>query len=89
MQDKSSVTKLTTTLLKRYENRKGGYCRVVKSGFRFGDNAPTAYIELVDKDFNAKGQDSGPVQKKVDDKENPESKNLVTDPKEAKKTTKK
>ena len=72
LQDKSSVAKLTTILSKRYESRNGGYCRVVKSGFRFGDNAPTAYIELVDKDFNAKGQDSGPVQKKVEDKENTE-----------------
>ena len=89
LQDKSSVIKLTTTLLKRYENRKGGYCRVVKSGLRFGDNAPTAYIELVDKDFNAKGQDSGPVQKKADDKENSEIKNISTDPKEVKKTSKK
>lgn len=72
LQDKNSVTKLTTVLSKRYEKRNGGYCRVVKSGFRFGDNAPTAFIELVDKDFNAKGQDSGPVQKKKQDQENTE-----------------
>jgi len=68
LQDKNSVTKLTTVLSKRYEKRNGGYCRVVRSGFRFGDNSPTAFIELVDKDFNAKGQDSGPSQKKVDTK---------------------
>ena len=61
LQDKSSVAKLTTVLSKRYEKRNGGYCRVVKSGFRFGDNAPTAIIELVDRDENAKGLDSGPV----------------------------
>lgn len=74
LQDKSSVAKLTTVLSKRYEKRNGGYCRVVKSGFRFGDNAPTAYIEFVDKDFNAKGQDSGPIRKKTDGKNDPEKK---------------
>ena len=68
LQDKASVLKLTTILSKRYEKRNGGYCRVVRSGFRFGDNSPTAYIELVDKDFNAKGQDSGPSQKKNENK---------------------
>ena len=86
LQDKNSVAKLTTVLSKRYEKRNGGYCRVVKSGFRFGDNAPTAYIELVDKDFNAKGQDSGPVQKKADGKNEPETKTPAV---EEKKDTKK
>jgi len=88
LQDKSSVTKLTTILSKRYEKRSGGYSRVVKSGFRFGDNAPTAYIELVDKDFNAKGQDSGPVQKKADNKNEQESKNPVVESKDTKLTKK-
>ena len=70
LQDSKSVKKLTDTLSKRYENRKGGYSRVLKYGFRFGDNSPKAIIELVDKDFNAKGQDSGPIlNKKVEDKE--------------------
>ena len=70
LQDSKSVKKLTDTLSKRYENRKGGYSRVLKYGFRFGDNSPKAIIELVDKDFNAKGQDSGPkLNKKVEDKE--------------------
>jgi large subunit ribosomal protein L17 len=88
LQDKNSVTKLTTVLSKRYEKRNGGYCRVVKSGFRFGDNAPTAFIELVDKDFNAKGQDSGPVQKKNQDQENTEIEKSPEIIKESKKTKK-
>ncbi|MEK9741861.1 MAG: 50S ribosomal protein L17 [Pelagibacteraceae bacterium] len=88
LQDKNSVTKLTTVLSKRYEKRNGGYCRVVKSGFRFGDNAPTAFIELVDKDFNAKGQDSGPVQKKKQDQENTEIEKSPEIIKESKKTKK-
>ena len=69
LQDQNIVRKLTTTLIKRYEKRSGGYSRIVRSGYRYGDNAPKAYIELVDKDFNAKGQDSGPTQKKVENKE--------------------
>jgi large subunit ribosomal protein L17 len=69
LQDQNIVKKLTTTLIKRYEKRSGGYSRIVRSGYRYGDNAPKAYIELVDKDFNAKGQDSGPTQKKVENKE--------------------
>ena len=88
LQDKKSVAKLTTVLSKRYENRKGGYCRVVKSGFRFGDNAPTAFIELVDKDFNAKGQDSGPVQKKSDNNEDVQIKDNQEETKDIKKTKK-
>ena len=69
LQDQNSVKKLTTTLSKRYEKRNGGYSRVIRAGYRFGDNAPKAFIELVDKDFNAKGQDSGPSQKKPENKE--------------------
>jgi|TARA_A100001015_G_scaffold311222_1_gene414050 large subunit ribosomal protein L17 len=69
LQDQDIVKKITTTLLKRYEKRNGGYSRVVRSGYRYGDNAPKAFIELVDKDFNAKGQDSGPSQKKVANKD--------------------
>ena len=69
LQDQSIVKKSTTTLLKRYEKRNGGYSRVVRSGYRYGDNAPKAFIELVDKDFNAKGQDSGPSQKKAENKD--------------------
>ena len=64
LQDEDSAEKLITVLSKRYENRKGGYSRIIRTRNRFGDNSTMAYIELVDKDFNAKGQDSGPVQKK-------------------------
>ena len=46
----------------RYESRPGGYTRVLKAGFRHGDNAPMAIIEFVDRDEDAKGQDSGPVE---------------------------
>ena len=68
LQDSKSVNKLVTVLSKRYEKRAGGYSRVLKYGFRYGDNAPKAIIELVDKDFNAKGQDSGPSSKKTTEK---------------------
>jgi large subunit ribosomal protein L17 len=54
----SAVTKLIDVLAKRYANRQGGYTRVLRSGFRQGDGAPTAYIELVDRDKSAKGADS-------------------------------
>ena len=51
----------------RYKERNGGYLRIMKAGFRFGDNAPLAVIEFVDRDVDAKGQDSGPVQFVADD----------------------
>ena len=54
LQDKSSVNKIIKTLSQRYEKRKGGYSRVIKAGFRYGDDAPLAIIELVDRDVNAK-----------------------------------
>ena len=69
LQDQNIVKKITTTLIERYKKRNGGYSRVIRSGYRYGDNAPKAFIELVDKDFNAKGQDSGPSQKKAQSKE--------------------
>lgn len=53
--------KLLTTLSERYKERDGGYVRVLKAGFRYGDAAPMAVIELVDRDITAKGKDSGPV----------------------------
>jgi len=56
------VTKLFETLAERYQDRAGGYTRVLKAGFRYGDDAPMAVIEFVDRDPDAKGQDSGPVQ---------------------------
>jgi large subunit ribosomal protein L17 len=60
--DGAMVEKLFTALAERYNGRSGGYTRVLKAGFRFGDSAPMAIIELVDRDVTAKGQDSGPVQ---------------------------
>jgi large subunit ribosomal protein L17 len=56
------VAKLFDTIGPRYNTREGGYTRVLKAGFRYGDNAPIAVIELVDRDESAKGLDSGPVQ---------------------------
>lgn len=61
MRDDAQVAKLFDTLATRYADRQGGYARVLKAGFRYGDNAPMAIIELVDRDVTAKGQDSGPV----------------------------
>ena len=60
MRDKAMVAKLFETLGPRYGERKGGYTRVLKAGFRYGDSAPMAVIELVDRDPEARGQDSGP-----------------------------
>jgi len=59
--DGSMVVKLFDTLASRYAERSGGYCRIVRANFRYGDNAPMAYIELVDRDEDAKGLDSGPL----------------------------
>ena len=57
LQDKKSAHKVKKTLSKRYLNRKGGYTRVIKAGFRYGDKAPMAVIEFVDRDFEAKKVD--------------------------------
>jgi large subunit ribosomal protein L17 len=56
------VKKLFDVLGPRYKDRNGGYTRVLKAGFRYGDNAPLGVIEFVDRDVDARGQDSGPVQ---------------------------
>ena len=69
LQDTSSVQKLTKSLSKRYLKRNGGYSRVIKAGFRYGDDAPMAIIELVDRDINAK---------KVDIKSKKEEKSKTT-----------
>ena len=62
LQDKVSARKVTNILSKRYSNRNGGYSRIIKAGYRYGDKAPLAIIELVDRDINAKKVD---VKKKV------------------------
>lgn len=67
--DKAMVSKLFETLAPRYGERNGGYTRVLKAGYRFGDFAPMAVIELVDRDPAAKGLDSGPVEVDVDSEE--------------------
>ena len=64
--DKKLADKLFSTLADRYRDRPGGYTRIVKAGFRYGDSAPMAVIELVDRDPDAKGQNSGPVQVEED-----------------------
>ena len=62
LQDAKLADKVMTTLASRYSARAGGYCRIIKAGFRNGDDAAMAVIELVDRDPDAKGVDSGPVQ---------------------------
>jgi large subunit ribosomal protein L17 len=59
--DRDQVSKLFDVLAARYAERSGGYSRVLKAGFRYGDSAPMGVIELVDRDTDAKGMDSGPV----------------------------
>jgi large subunit ribosomal protein L17 len=61
LQDEALVSKMFDELAERYKERNGGYTRVLKAGFRHGDNAPMAVIELVDRNEDAKGQDSGPT----------------------------
>ena len=80
MQSKTSVEKLLKTLSQRYEKRKGGYSRVIRAGFRYGDDAPMAIIELVDRDIQAK---------KVDIKKKPEEAAKPTPEDKSKDTAKK
>ncbi|BBF93074.1 50S ribosomal protein L17 [Blastochloris tepida] len=62
VRDVAMVKKLFDVIGPRYAGRNGGYCRIVKAGYRFGDCAPVAVIELVDRDVTAKGKDSGPAE---------------------------
>jgi large subunit ribosomal protein L17 len=62
LRDKDQARKLFDVLGPRYKDRAGGYTRIIKAGFRYGDNAAMAVIEFVDRDVDAKGLDSGPVQ---------------------------
>jgi large subunit ribosomal protein L17 len=70
LQDEKMTKKVFSILADRYVDRKGGYTRIIKIGNRFGDNAPTAVIEFIDRDEEAKGLDSGPViEKKITEEE--------------------
>ena len=62
LKDRGLTEQLFGTLAERYASRRGGYTRVLRAGFRYGDSAPMAVIELVDRDPDARGQDSGPTQ---------------------------
>ena len=75
LQDITSANKVKKTLSKRYEKRSGGYTRIIKSGFRYGDNAPMAVIEFVDRDVEAKRVDK---KKKDKSKDKKEEKKLAT-----------
>ena len=75
LQDKNSANKVKKTLSKRYLNRKGGYTRIIKAGFRYGDKAPMAVIEFVDRDVEAKKVD---IKKKDTTKDTKEQKKLAT-----------
>jgi large subunit ribosomal protein L17 len=75
LQDVTAANKVKKTLSKRYEKRNGGYTRIIKAGFRYGDNAPMAVIEFVDRDIEAKRVDR---KKKDLAKENKEEKKLAT-----------
>src|SRR5215468_9099251 len=67
LRDPPMVKKLFDVLGPRYASRNGGYTRVLKAGFRYGDSAPVGVIELVDRDVDARGQDSGPVEARTEE----------------------
>ena len=72
VRDETQVKKLFEVIGPRYAKRPGGYTRVLKAGFRYGDNAEMAFIEFVDRDEDAKGLDSGPVEAGEDEEESEE-----------------
>ena len=79
LQDKKSASKVVKTLSKRYEKRSGGYTRIIKAGFRYGDKAPVAIIEFVDRDIEAKKVDKKKADKsKVAEKSKKEEKKVAT-----------
>ena len=84
LQDTISANKVIKTLSKRYEKRNGGYTRIIKAGFRYGDNAPMAVIEFVDRDIKAKMIDK----KKKDTKKETTESTEIKETKEIKKTAK-
>ena len=86
LRDEVATEKLLSVLVDRYASRNGGYTRVLKAGFRYGDMAPMAYIEFVDRDVTAKGKDSGVVEQPVE--EQPAEVAEEKAEKKAKKTTK-
>ena len=85
LQDKNSVDKLIKTISQRYEKRKGGYSRVIRSGYRYGDDAPMAIIELVDRDIEAKKVD---IKKKTEEKDKKPEENKTKTPEKKTKSKK-
>ena len=85
LQSKSSVDKLVKILSQRYEKRNGGYSRVMRAGYRFGDDAPMAVIELIDRDIQAKKID---IKNKLQDKEVKEPQIKNKDPEKKSKSKK-
>ena len=78
LQDIKSANKVKKTLSKRYEKRNGGYTRIMKAGFRYGDNAPMAVIEFVDRDIEAKKVDKKKKESVKENKDNKDEKKLTT-----------
>ena len=76
LQDKKSAKKVMKTLSKRYENRKGGYTRIIKAGYRYGDNAPMAVIEFVERDVEAKKVDKKKKEPLKKDKDKEDQKKI-------------
>lgn len=78
MRDETQVKKLFDVLGERYKERQGGYLRIMKAGYRYGDSAPMAVIEFVDRDVEEKGKDSGPLPELDGDYDMPEEQKAAT-----------